>query len=665
MNTGSFHEIENLFIPLQDGRQLSARIWMPDRAKIDPVPAILEYLPYRKRDGTAQRDDSTYPVFASAGYAGVRVDISGTGESDGDFDDEYSPRELRDGIEVIQWIAARSWCNGAVGMMGISWGGFNSLQIAALNPPALKAVISIGSTVDRYNDDIHYKQGCLLYSNFWWSAVMLCYASRPPDPQLVGAKWRDMWFHRLETQPFPLETWLSHQRRDAYWQHGSICENYKDITVPALVISGWADGYINAPPAAVANLESCSKAINGPWIHKYPHFAYPHPRMDFHAEAISWWDHWLKNLDNGIDDLPDYRAYISENVRPMGRREHESGRWIAESSWPSQDIVPETLNLHPDGQLSASKADAARLSVCSPQDCGTACGEIFTLKPDAEMQSDQRSDDAGSLVFETAVLKDAVEILGRPSVALRVAIDKPVGNLAIRLVDVHPDGVGFRVSWGVLNLGHHHGNDDPQAMKPGKAVDIGISLDECGYRFLPGHRIRLSISTAYWPMIMPPPEAVTAIVTLGNFSSVTLPTRTGGDEYPVPAPGNQNPLPDYTMHKPAHCERKVERDLQNQETHYCVVNDTGEEEVPDHGMLIRERHEDHWKIDWYNPLGATASSRFTYWMSRNDWAVRTETTSSWRCDATHYHIEAEIRAYENEKPVNQRNWKKSIKRDLM
>ncbi len=275
MNDPSYKILENEYIALTDGRSLAAKIWLPITAESNPVPAILEYLPYRKRDGTSLRDQSNYPVFAAAGYAGIRVDISGTGESDGDYDDEYSPRELSDGIEVINWIAAQNWCTGDVGMMGISWGGFNSLQIAALRPPALKAVIAIGTTVDRYNDDIHYKNGCHLYSNLYWSSTMLCFASRPPDPTLVGDRWKEMWLHRLNTQPFPLEVWLNHQRRDTYWKHGSICEDYSAIQIPAMVISGWGDGYINAPPAMTANSQSVVSAINGPWIHKYPHFAWP------------------------------------------------------------------------------------------------------------------------------------------------------------------------------------------------------------------------------------------------------------------------------------------------------------------------------------------------------------------------------------------------------
>ena len=134
MTTRSFTTLENEWITLSDGTRLAARIWMPEDAEGEPVPAVLEYLPYRKRDGTCLRDESTYPIFASAGIAGVRVDIRGSGESDGVIDGEYTSRELSDACEVIAWIAKQPWSNGNVGMMGISWGGFNCLQVAALHP---------------------------------------------------------------------------------------------------------------------------------------------------------------------------------------------------------------------------------------------------------------------------------------------------------------------------------------------------------------------------------------------------------------------------------------------------------------------------------------------------------------------------------------------------
>ncbi len=661
--SNSCSELENIWIPLKDGRRLTARVWLPISAESAPVPAIVEYLPYRKRDATAPRDESTYPVFAAAGYAGLRVDISGTGESDGDFDDEYSERELADGVEIINWVAAQSWCTGRVGMMGISWGGFNSLQIAALRPEPLKAVIAIGTTMDRYNDDIHYKNGCLLYSNFGWSSVMLCYTTRPPDPALVGERWRALWRYRLQAQPFPLDTWLSHQRRDEYWKHGSICEDYHAITAAALVISGWADGYINAPPAAAANMSSTVKAINGPWIHQYPHLAWPHPRMDFHAEAIRWWDRWLKELDNGVDDLPAYRAFISENARPSPWCERQEGRWVAEAQWPSPEINNRTMYLGNHGRLTEEPGSGV-LSVCSPQDCGTACGEFFASKPDGELPGDQRIDDAGSMLFESEQLTSALEILGRPVFHAQVAIDRDLGNLAVRLLDVHPDGASVRVSFGVINLAHRNGNEHPAALTPGEFVAVELALDECGYRFLPGHKIRLSVSTAYWPMVMPPPQVVTATLALGDNSLLELPLREGGDETQVREPTDTAPLPACTNHKPPHCERRVIRDLHQNMTHYEEIDDTGENEMPGHGLCIRHHREYRWSICPDDPLTAVASSTYTCWMSRGNWKIRTVSRSSMHCDAEKYYIKANVIAFEGENVFNERHWEKSITREF-
>jgi putative CocE/NonD family hydrolase len=663
MKKAGFKILENEWIPLADGRRLAARIWLPDSAKKKPAPAILEYLPYRKRDGTAQRDDSTYPHFAAAGYVGVRVDISGTGESDGDWDDEYSERELADGCEVIEWIAKQPWCDGKVGMMGISWGGFNSLQIAALQPAALKAVIAIGTTVDRYNDDIHYKNGCLLYSNFYWSSTMLSYASQPPDPELVGDGWRDTWLKRLNTQPFPLATWLAHQRKDDYWKHGSVSENYAAVKIPALVISGWADGYINAPPAAATSIAN-AKAINGPWIHKYPHIALPEPRLDFITEAINWWDKWLKEIDNGVEQLPAYRAYILEDARPLLHHDVERGRWVAEADLPARDSRARNYYLSPSRQLLDIPGRTREKTLASPQDCGTACGEFFTIRPDGEMPADQRRDDSGSLVFDSGKLHQPVEILGRPKLRLRIKIDKPLGNIAVRLNDIHPNGDVSRVSWGVLNLAHRHGNENPQPMTPGVAESVEIELNECGYRFMRGHKMRVAISTSYWPMIMPPPEIVIATIRLGPDSVITLPVRGGVDVHTMEPPKDKNPLVEYRQVSKELRRRWVERNFQTGESHYRVIDDTGEIEVPDHGMISRHLHDERWTIAADNPLSHRSLSRYICWMQRGDWSIRTESESEMRCDADNFYVKATVRAYEGEELINEREWEEvTIARD--
>jgi len=664
-NARAFRVIETEWIPLKDGCRLAARIWLPEGAEDAPVAAILEYLPYRRRDGTAPRDESTYPAFAEAGYAGVRVDLRGQGDSEGIFDDEYSPRELAEAVEVIDWIAAQPWCDGNVGMMGISWGGFNSLQVAALQPAPLKAVIALSTTVDRYNDDIHYKNGCLLSANLGWSSTMFAYTSRPPDPAVLGARWRETWLERLAALEPPIFTWLAHQRRDAYWRHGSICEDYGAPRAAALVIGGWADGYKNAPTAAVAGLGGPAKAINGPWIHKYPHIAWPKPRLDFLTEAIQWWDRWLKGVENSAEALPAYRAYITEGVRPAPRREHDPGRWIALPNWPPAKVETLRLHLDADGRLAETAAARATMTLRSPQDCGTACGEYFSSKPDAELPGDQRLDDGGALVFETAPLTAPLEILGRPRLGLRVAIDAPAGNLCARLIDVHPDGLGHRVSFAVLNLAHRAGNAAPRAMTPGHAEEVELLLDECGHRFRAGHRLRLSISTAYWPLILPPPTAVTARIETGATAVLALPLPSGAEEIEIPEPSDPDPLPKYRMHLPAATRRWVERDMTAGRTLYHIHEDTGAAEHPDHGMVSREVRRETWSIAPDDPLSAQGECHWTAWRSRGEWRTRTETRTRLTADATRFHIEVGAEAYEGDELVFQRQLRETLPRDLI
>ncbi|MBV9245896.1 MAG: CocE/NonD family hydrolase, partial [Methylobacteriaceae bacterium] len=254
MSTPDIEVVENLWIPLYDGARLAARMWRPADAPAHPVPAILEYIPYRKRDGTRGRDEPMHGYFAGQGYAALRVDMRGSGDSDGLLADEYLRQEQDDALEVIAWIATQPWCTGAVGMMGKSWGGFNALQVAARRPPALKAIITVCSTDDRFADDIHYMGGCLLTDNLWWGSIMLAYQARAPDPAIVGEDWRERWLARLEHMPFWPALWVAHQSRDEYWRHGSVCEDFGAIACPVLAIGGWADAYTNAVPRLLANL---------------------------------------------------------------------------------------------------------------------------------------------------------------------------------------------------------------------------------------------------------------------------------------------------------------------------------------------------------------------------------------------------------------------------
>lgn len=649
-------EFPDMGIVMPDGCRLSARVWMPEDAGNDPVPAILEHLPYRKRDGTIFRDQLTHPYFAGHGYASIRVDMRGNGDSEGLMDDEYSEQELQDACDVIAWAASQPWCNGNVGMMGISWGGFNCLQVAAMQPPALKAVISICSTVDRYADDIHYKGGCLLIENFGWASTMLSYSSRPPDPLLAGDnRWRDLWLTRLENQPFLAPLWLKHQHRDAYWKRGSICEDYSAVKAAVLSIGGWHDGYRNTISHLAANIEAPVKGIVGPWIHKYPHYAAPKPAIGFLQEALRWWDRWLKGIDTGVEADPDYRAYVMDSVRPARWHPERPGRWIAEQEWPSPNIKIQMIELLPEGSKPAI--------VASPQSCGLAGGEYFPFTFGPELPGDQRPDDALSVCFDQPTLTEAIDIVGAPEVLVRVSSDRRQANIAVRLCDVHPDGASELISYGVLNLTHRNSHEFPEALVPGETVSARVVLDQCAYRAPAGHRLRIAVSNAYWPMIWPSPEPVQLDL---SAATLMLPQRplAKGDEVTFPSPEAASPWATKLI-RAANSERHVGRDEKTGVISLSIVNDFGAVRDLEHDLVNGSIARETWTIHPDNPLSASGKTHWTQTLSRNGWSVRTETFAEMRSDAQSFTVSARIEAYEGEILVFERDFEETIPRALL
>lgn len=646
-------EIEHLVIPLSDGTGLAARIFLPADAEAHPVPAILEYLPYRKRDGTWERDALTHPYLAGHGYAAVRVDIRGSGESEGLLDDEYSARELADGVEVIAWLAAQSWCDGAVGMMGISWGGFNALQIAALRPPALRAIITICSTDDRYRDDVHFMGGAVLTAKVGWASFLFGAMCHPPDPALLGESWRAAWLARLAHLPFFLANWFGHQRRDAYWKHGSVCEDYAAIACPVYALGGWTDGYTNAIPRLLASLSVPRKGLIGPWAHAYPHFAKPGPAIGFLQEALRWWDHWLKGIETGVMDEPMLRAWMMESVRPARQHEERAGRWVAETAWPPPSVRTHHLALADGGALSdggrlaeaGAPADLAPIAFCSPADLGAAGGSWCPFGRGPDDAGDQRADDARSVCFETGPLVERLEILGAPVITLTLAADRPLANLAVRLCDVHPDGASLRVSFGILNLAHRDSHEAPSPLEPGRRYHVRLALNDVGFAFPAGHRIRLALSTAYWPMVWPAPERATLTLYGGGLE---LPLRT-----PQPADEALAPLPPPETAPPAPRET-ITRDGQRL-TRIAAV-----------GIALgAESRLDCHLDDPDDPLSARIETERSAIVARDEWSVRVVTQTTMRAEKDAFLLSATMRAYEAGEEVSARAWDCRIPRDLV
>nr|WP_312748504.1 CocE/NonD family hydrolase [Candidatus Nitrospira neomarina] len=653
---------------MSDGIRLAARIWLPEQSEANPVPGILEYIPYRKRDGTAHRDSVTHPYVAGHGYACVRVDLRGSGDSEGILTDEYIHQEQQDGLEVLQWIANQPWCTGSVGMMGISWGGFNALQIAAHRPPELKAIITVCSTDDRYADDIHHMGGCLLGDNLSWASTMFAYNSCPPDPELVGDRWKELWLERLQHSGLWLDTWLRHQRRDEYWKQGSICEDFSAITCPVFAVSGWADGYSNAVFRLLAHLKGPRKGLIGPWGHKYPHLGVPGPAIGFLQESLRWWDQWLKQIDTGIVEEPMFRGWMQESVPPTTYYEERPGRWIGEPTWPSSSIASQSYPLAVGRLANADEQISEQaLSIQSPLSVGLFAGKWCSYAAGPDLAHDQREEDGGALVFDSAPLKETIEILGAPVVELDLQANKPIALVAVRLSDVAEDGKATRVTYGLLNLTHRNSNEHPEYLKPDERYRVRVQLNDTAQGFPLGHRLRLSISTSYWPLAWPPPEPVRLTVYTG-VSRLSIPVRqprtSDRQLRKFGEPEGAPPLAT-TLIEPERHNWRVIRDLAKDESTLEVVNDRGIVRLDDIDLEVQNN-----AVETYTYQADDFSSvrGETYWVrsfTRRDWSVKTITRTVLTSTPTHFHLRANLDAYEGDTRVYCTSWDQTIPRDYV
>jgi putative CocE/NonD family hydrolase len=660
--------IENTYIPMSDGVRLAAKIWLPEDATSDRVPAILEFIPYRKRDGTIFRDVRMHPYIAARGYACLRVDIRGSGESEGLLSDEYLPLEQQDGREIIAWAASQPWCSGSVGMTGISWGGFNALQVAAYRPPALKAIITLCSTDDRYADDIHYMGGCLLNENPAWSADRFTWGALPPDPQLQGERWRDIWLARLEAHRPWIETWLEHQTRDAYWKQGSVSQDYGAIECAVYAVGGWDDSYSNAIPRLLAGLRCPRKGLIGPWSHAYPHLASPGPAIGYLREALRWWDHWLKGIDTGIMDEPPYRVWMTEPETPRPWYENHPGRWVAEESWPSPRIEATQYFLR-DRALSEAKPDSGEtLLIHSPQTAGADAGRWGGYGgEDPDMAIDQRAEDGLALCFDTPPLAADFEILGAPEVHLRVSADRPAANLAVRLCDVAPDGTSALLTYGLLNLAHRESHEFPSALVPGETYDVRILLNDFARRVPAGHRLRLALATAHWPIAWPTADdAILSLSTVG--SRLVLPHRpprsADADLRPFHPPEAPAPVA-YRTTRPGRGWRLATRDIASGRQTIVLGKDYGAGEIVELGIEDDAQIVETYEILPDDPLSARGRIEGRAGFASAGNRCRIETVTKIAATRATFELECRIDAYENDELVFERSFKKSIARNFM
>ena len=661
--------IEIAWVPMKDGRKLAARLLLPKDVKAKPVPAILEYIPYRRRDGTRVRDDDTHYWYAANGYGAVRVDISGSGDSEGLVEDEYVKREQDDALEIIAWIAEQPWCTGSVGMIGISWGGFNGLQVAARRPPALKAVVSLCSTVDRYNDDVHFMGGCLLNDTMDWGGYFFHILGLSPDPEIVGeGKWRPMWKSRIEGMKCPVALWMEHQRRDAFWKHGSVIENYADIQIPVLNASGWVDGYTAAVFRTVEGLGVPSKGIAGPWGHKYPHHGIPGPAIGFLQETKRWWDKWLKGKDTGVENDPVLRLWVQDSLKPLPHHDERPGRWLGLTSWPSPAIKTQKLYFSGTALAASAPRKAGDMrSIRSPLTVGLGSGEWCAYglgKIAPELSLDQRHDDAGSLLWDGAPLEKPLTVVGRPVARLRLASDKPQAQVAVRLSAIHPDGSVERITYGLLNLSHREGHEKPKPLRKGQFYDVAVELNEIAQAVPAGFRLRVAVSTSYWPMAWPSPEL--ASVTIDASGSVFELPVLASDKHQAPvrfAPVEHAASAPLTIKDPGGETRDVHHDVGRNLTTFRHARNDGTYVIDDIGTEVSFTKTKEFTVSPDDPGTARSRVACTSRFRRGVWDARAESEIVLTSDKTHFHLTAYHRTYDLGEPFAERRFKQSFPRD--
>ncbi|MCU0482706.1 MAG: CocE/NonD family hydrolase [Chloroflexi bacterium] len=695
------HAIEvrwDVRIPVRDGLQLSANLWLPSPAAGGPdarFPALLEMIPYGKDTWHRASDVAMGEFLAARGCAFCRLDVRGTGSSPGIALDEYTADETNDGYDAVEWLAAQPWCNGAVAMWGVSYGGFTAIQVAALRPPHLRAIVPVYATDDRYTDDVHYHGGCALVSDLSQYAVsQVAMNAMPPDRAFRGDAWRDEWLDRLErTPPWILEK-LRHQVDGPYWRRGSLAPGYDRIEAAIFCVGGWMDEYVDAALRMQARCSAPRRTLVGNWVHSMPDAAYPGPRLDWLHELVRFLDHWLKGVEDGVMEEPGLAWFAREWTTPEPFPTTLNGRWRAASSFPVEGVEPWALLLAggdlpgsgrlilpPSGPVAAGDALPARES--GPAAAGVvaqlrhrpAAGTAGSFgwgagHPPNGLARDLRPDEAQAVAWTSPPLAEPLEIIGFPAAVLHVTADAPVAHLVVRLADVAPDGTSAQVSVGMLNLTHRDSDEQPEPLEPGRRYEVRVPLRGAGYRWLAGHRLRLSVASAWWPAIWPSPRPCTIEIHAGpdSPSRVELPVLPAavGARLPDPPAWKEPPtgLAQLDCGTSLEPEWRIEEDVLARTVTVrsfeggTTVHPDGQRSLYSDERLEMTAHLDH-------PARARFGSEVVYRWDDGTALTEIHATGDIRGTATHFEVRLGLEVVHDGAPFWSRTWEESIPRDLV
>ena len=656
--------IREVMIPMPDGIQLAADLYMPaDIPAGEHLPVLLEYTPYRKNDSRGSKY-RMYTYFMKRGYVVARVDIRGTGNSQGrTIPYEYSEIELSDGDAVIAWLAKQDWSNGNVGMFGISWGGFNSIQMAVRKPPALKAFVALMATEDLYQEDVHYMDG-IIHIDSWMMSHDLSNAM-PGAPEF---RLDEDWLcNRFEVEP-SVFTYMREQRDGSFWDRASARDKYEQIQIPGYYIGGWYDGYRDSPPRMLEHVKAPVKAMIGPWDHYYPHNAWPAPQVEWRHEAVRWFDQWLKGIDTGILDEPRFAVYVRDWHPPGPGVDEIPGHWRWEEGWPIERSVTKTFYAGQDHGLSSSPSAQATHSLKYKPSVGLAGGGPVMWW--GNIPPDQQSMDDYSLIYDSHPLDSPLEILGMPRAILKVSADVSRANWVVRICDVAPDGSVTQVGGAAFNGTHRKSAREPEALIPGKVFPLEIKMHFSSWVFPKGHRIRFAINNAQWPMLWPTPYQMTTTLAIGGMEGarVELPVVPPADR-PVPKfklPEEGPSLPDYASVDSGNVSgyaeiKSIQRDEQSGAAFGIATNATSFR-YP-WGLEHFEERLEHRTSD-LNPAETSVIGIYAVAIDLKDRTIRMEQNVVFKSDLKNFHMNFIRRCKVDGETVHEKQWNETFPRDF-
>jgi predicted acyl esterase len=647
-------------IAADDGIRLAGTLYLPDGDA--PFAALLEALPYRKDDVTSSYA-ATYRRLVEAGFAVLRLDLRGTGSSQGIATDEYPDVERTDLRAVIDWLATAPWSSGHVGMFGTSYSGFNSLQMAAargeLGAAALGAVVAAYATDDRYTDDVHHCGGVLRAIDLIdYPLYMVAMNALPPVPAVFGDGWQEEWRRRIDETPAWMTEWLEHPLDGPTWRRGSIRlgpggDGYERMSCPTMLVAGWADGYRNNTFRVVEQYGRNGlpwRMIAGPWVHQSPDRARPGPNIDDVREIVAFFDHHLRGGRRAW--TANAQVYVRSPAAPEPDLPFHPGRWVDLDTWPPQGLTVRRWKSVAEGI--ATLAVRGDVGIAAWNSCG---GTLPWGQP-----QDQRADDARSIICEWPVDTPA-ELVGHVRASLRIASDQAYGHVSVKLCDVAPDGTSALITRGMLDLTHvgcwpvderGAAGRKPAPLTPGEWIDVVIDLEATTWTLVPGHRLRISIAGTNWPNAWPPPGPLVLSIDVASVD-IELPILQAPASVHEFAPG-AGPRGDDADG----VTWRVEHDVLARETR--VVTRYGSTYDGNHGASVSDDYRGELGVSTIDPANAWARGTARFEIRWPETSVTTAATLSVRSDHERFETEITLTVTEDGQPFAERTWTSVVPR---